>query len=415
MVDVTSIGGVGSTGSVGDDVVTPDVRKQYEQLMQLIHDIMSKPNPTAQDAKDLEDALRQLNGMNDKLSPTMQTALKLVLTFFRGFDPNSATSHLDPTTLQAIQTLKIDINGKSVSLLDAVSVALDPNTTGKGLGDVLLDFANWAYGIYEDKVKDLDQQVQIAINVINNLKALQDILNQIKANIPGNYKLPPDNWNDIPPDIQLLLRNNSGLSFNPDGTPTDMSKVKDWISKNMETYVKWSSDYFSKAIGVIPDLKPDTVANLLKLRKDLEAQRDALIKALKDSGAYTDPPPVGSPLDTINQVLDTLKEFQGYPVFDAKGNVTGYTDTPSVDKNMAYRQQYYLEAMAKKWIMSGQGQGTTNDLVDKALQANQTFSNQASDELKAQNLQLQTLYDILSQLMHTLDKIIQGEAQKINR
>lgn len=65
------------------------------------------------------------------------------------------------------------------------------------------------------------------------------------------------------------------------------------------------------------------------------------------------------------------------------------------------------------YISAGHGKDNNiNEAIDNAVNASQNLSSKMSDEIKAQNLNLQTWFDILTQVADSLNKTMQAIAQK---
>ena len=299
----------------------------------------------------------------------------------------------------------------------------------------------WAYGIYSGAVEKLVDFVEAARRIIGNLSALQVILNHIKTQMPENYSFPPKKWEDIPDEILKKL-----MAFTPPilteeqwktKTPESWKILYGYVTKppGSNYYVQLSDEYFKKTLGSTADPQPGDIPAILNLRDSLIRQ----MAILKAGGA---PIGDGTPYDTISKVLETInKEFpvNTYPIpvpdpnnpADPKKDLVPgknwnveFGGIPKTDGSGGYTfdfdtiKQKYPSAKDEiiKWINSGQGQNnTTNDTLDKALNANQRLSDDMSKDLQAKNQQLTQIEELLIQLGDTLNKILSGMAQKIAR
>eukprot|EP00386_Alphamonas_edax_P015056 GDKI01046076.1.p1 GENE.GDKI01046076.1~~GDKI01046076.1.p1 ORF type:complete len:491 (+),score=-3.77 GDKI01046076.1:509-1981(+) len=467
------------------DAVTPEVLKQFNDQLQALLDLLKKGPPyTEADSlkiQEIENNLKKMQTTPPGLETNMNNMLQMLFGILdTAADPN--THLISPSAIEVLSTKDLKIDGQTIQLSALLTTFLspdyNPNAT-KQLGDMLLDFSKWAYNMYTDQLKDLKDQIDVATKSINDLKALQDILNMTTVDDPGNYKNPPQSWDDIPKPIQDKLRaehpewflspadqskvNNYmkniskdlrneimkrcgpfPLSFDklpsdlqgkvtqelgipPTTAPSDFNKVKNWIHDNGNAYATMSDDYFKSPLIISADPQPDTVTainRVLASRDDIKAQ----IKALEDGGADSGE---GSPLATLKAVeADLDKQFppDQYPIgsqvqepkkkkIESHSYVLGQPNKSQlqvvppgtvapVDPNKALSD----------FILSGQDKtkGISTDL-DKAVTANQNLSSKMSDEIKAKNLMLQTMFDILTQIQDALNKSITGAAQKINR
>lgn len=406
--------------------VSPDVKERYDQLLEQIQKILSKKPPfDVPDSKQLERLLTELKGMHDQgLTGSMDQFLDVLFAFAEaaGANPSQNNFYLTPNQIEAMSkatlTIAVDEKGslvnKSVTLPEALAIIMNPDYDPKAtqkLGDMLLAFSSWGYDMYTSELKKLKEQIDIATAAINNLQALQEILNMIKTKYPDNYNFPPTTWDEIPKEIQDKLRsaipNTGGLFWNGDGTPKDMSIITNWAKNNPGTYADWSDAFFKREIGIEPNPQPDAnaaLARLLSARDQLKKQLDALEKA----GGKDLDKSEGSPYATIKKVLDEVDK-------QISPNAFPYTNPPTDwDAFVKSRQ------IDPNWINNFIKEGNKNnnplaDGIDKAIQSNQNLSSKMSDEIKAKNLTLQTFFDILNQVSDALSKILTGTAQKVNR
>jgi hypothetical protein len=457
----TLTGGVNNWG-VDREYVSPEIKAKYEELMNQIKMILNKTSYTEEDSQALEAALKDLKKLQDQgLETGMSSDLELLFLFLKsaGAKPEKGKFYLDPTALEALRSIQLDMgNGRYLTIDDALALALDPERRSDAtqkLGDMLLDFSRWSYDIYAEKLKDLQKQVELATKAINQLKAILDILNKTKVIMPDDFKFTPDNLNQIPEEIKKKLR---AMGVNDD-------KMIEWIKNkdNLNTYIDLCEAYFKEELGYEPDITRDDVLKLLSTRDELQK----ILDDMKNQGADTSE---GSPYDTIQKVIaDIDKQFppdkfppgkdyeadmdqvfkpsdrfnnqifeywlkqnpdgsysyyrRSWVISEEDGKTWLYEDTPVSEGtfNEATRggiDRYLNDLLlipGKEYVNSGQGQSSVKDNIDKALQSNENLSSKMSDEMKAQNTLLNTIFDILSQVLKAYDKINQSFAQKIGR
>jgi len=390
-----------------------EAKAEYEKLMKSIRELLNKSSFTKEDGEKLKEAMRGLERLEQEglLEGKMKDEKKFLFMFFEaaGIDPYSSAS-IDPKTLESLKK-PMTVDGKEVTIRQILDWALD----GKGdktLGDMLLDFARWGYDNYAKQVKDLQDQIQVSIQVIRNIQALQEILNQLKIEYPPNFKLPPESLNDIPEELREIIREKLGGAVDTD------QKLENWVKdkNNLKELTNCADKYFRKEYGVTPDLKPDSIFRLLKLRDSLSEELQALIDGGADLNAE------GSPANTLKKVLDDLLEK--FPDKEPLKIGTDWDDKflikdpmtgePIIPPMYDYDEALGLDKLAEDWVMGGQ-KGNVNQNLDKALSANQNLSAELSDKLKQKNLELQTMFDILPSTLKAWDKMIQTSAQKVSR
>lgn len=445
MDPLTGIMGVGGGTS---EYVSPEQKAKYDELLKEIEQILVKGAPfSEQDSEDLASAAEELNVMRKRgLTPSMDDFVSALFAFMAasGANPSQGNFYITPDKIEGLSNVQITIKGSTMSLAEALNAVTDPDydrTSTQKLNDMLLRFSNWSYGIYMDQVKNMNEQVESATAILNDLGELKEFTNMAKANLPGNYKNPPDSWGDIPQGVRdevVKAMNLSDEDFGPSGVPKDFAKVRDWIVHNPDKYADFSEAYFKPLLGVSADPQPDPYAaagRLLDVRDDLMKQRDRLIAAGADSG-------LGSALDTINKVLDDLNKSLPLDLFPYDESPTGYADKFSdcVEKDAngkVIMDDQGLPVLTDKGKELAGGAGllvrvggaigayiehanaagntstsTVRDDIEKAFQASQNLSSKQTDELKAKNLFLQTFYDILTQIAEGLNKAILSIAQK---
>lgn len=483
--------------------VSQETLDKYNQLLQDIQAILKKNPPSQNDADQLAQDLTDLQALQK--NPGLTTDMNLIVNLLSAsvdkikdssgkINPSLITILNQNATLPVVVYDETEKKDKVVNmpLIDALGVIAQPNyfvNATKTLGDILLDTSKWIYDQYTTKLKDLQQQIDIAKAAITDLKALQDILNQVTVDQASNYKFPPTCWDDIPAELQEKLRKENPSAFansaniNPNssdylktlkkvdpklyneilrdqgyiipitghgytptpkfkslstddqnkvlkalggeassGPPTDWSSIDNWIKKHADTYANWSTDYFKEEAHVIASPQPDSITaanNAIKARDDL-------IKQLKELDACsTKDNPIdkgdGSAYATIDQAIKDIETRFPITTYPEGSQIAMNTATPAVavvmksDGTQGASGVDY-EGAIKGYIMDGQDKDKQiAGNLDKAVQANQTLSSTVSDKLKAENLNLQTYFDILTQISDALNKIIQGTAQKINR
>jgi hypothetical protein len=415
------------------EYVHPEVRAKYESYMKRIQEIMGKSSFTQEDVEELRDLLRKLDNLQG-LEGNMLDDKALVFVFFKaaGIDPYS-NDPVDPNKLRALQDISLEIGDKKIKLADALALALDPQRlkeSSQVLGDMLLDFANWAYELYGEKVAQLEQQILSATKILNDLQALIEILNQLKIKYPDDFEVDPSKWKsieDIPQGLrEVFAKNNVGGSFHWYQDPPNSGN---WVTNNFDAVKKWATDnkgkyidlcdvYFKQELGVIPNLQPDAIKNLIEARDRLAKQLQNLIDAGNDENEQ------GSAAHALKKVVDDLnKRFppDEYPsdkpgewdMDEAKKRAEEFIMAGQGYKRVVEEDEYGIKR--EHWEKDKDTPKTIADLINDANTANQFLSSKLSDDLKTLNVFLQTVYDILTQTMKTLDKATQASAQKIAR
>ncbi len=500
------------------DYVTEKDLARYCELMDAIAALLSKSQPTDQDAAQLNDLCKELQSMQRKgVTPQLNDMINLLFTFMQGAgaDPNTGDFLITPSAIQALGGLtaeqtKITINGQQLTLVEALQAASDPNfdpTATVKLGDMLLDLSNSVFADYDATLKELQEQIEISKTAINNLKALQDILNMVTLpDQPDINVLNPTSWNQIPPDVQKILKEKfpeyftvdpsvskgdldklikeaeSGANYyqyltdkqkkqlemyytspdqkgnlpinaskydkkNPPGKitfdilpkelrkdfeatiktavtprtsePSDFAAIQKWIKSNPNEYAGYIEDYYKEGISFVPTPKPDSITatnDLLKARDNLKEQFDKLDAMAKDPNVT---PPVstdtGSAYATLKKVLEDIETYlpsSTYP-YGSTLTQTG-TDYSVVTANGVSTPITAAQVNKDICAYISAGHDTTSSInqgIDNAVTANQNLSQTVSDQIKAENMNFQTMYDILSQVMKMLNDIIMSSSK----
>ena len=446
---------INSASNIYAESVTKEVKQFYDDLLNEINAILAKPNPTQQDADDLAEALNKLNQLKTTppgLTVEMQTFSDILIGLVP-INPTTGGFDITPNTIKALSTFELTIGGEKMLLTDAIKTMTSPENDAKNtevLGDMLLRFANETYDMYMKQLEDLNEQLAIATAVINNLGVLEDALQQTELVDGGGFKFPPESVSDIPKEMLDKIPNKE----DPIG----------WIKKNTDTYLGWVEDYYGAEVKVKPSTGADSASsinNVLTARDELQKQLDAMLaadpnidkgptsaygttkQALDDLEKYfpTSQYPPGTRIETTTVTTTeqvpvykyvNKKNPDGSNVVDSNGNVVqervldGYetkttttTQQCFVDKNGNPLKTPTVDDASKSitsYIIAGEDAGSTiSQHLDKAVQANQNLSNRMTDEIKIQNANLQTMFDILTSLMSELNNQLTGFARNINR
>ncbi len=434
---VESISSYGVSGNSYGEYVESDVSKAYLSYMQRIQAIMNKSSFTAQDINDLRELMRLINGLDLKES-VLEYDKDLVFLFFKaaGIDPNNSDP-VDPKKLLALKDVTLEMpplygqsSGKKIKLGEAIALALDParaQEANRALGDTLLHFSTWVYDMYSKEVEKLQQQVVYTTQILNSLGDLLALLKnyKLKYQYPDNFQIDPTKWKseaDLPPGLRAALakykdKDGNGIppgaiwKEEPEGSGNwklekteDFGKLIEWVRNNKGTFVDICNNYFGKELEVVPgEIPPGTIIDLIKLRDKLAQQ----LKNLEEAG--NDPTEEGSAAYALKKVLDKLKSHFSQDV---------YTDEDAkrlVEEFLMAGQGYQRTEDGKGWEKITTPGKNVVDLINDAISANQFLSAQLSDEIKAKNVFLNTVYEILTQAMKTEDKTKQGFARNIAR
>lgn len=454
---VGSSSGVGSSAPTTESV-TPEVKKKYDELLAEIQRILASGPPKSaipydgSDSKRLQEALKELKSMQDQgVTKDMSNFLDFL---FYGVASTGAQDFLidPPNKIEALRDTSITISvlkdGKyvdvSMKLTNALQTVLDPNydlDATQKLADMTLAFAHWGYDMYTSQLSKMKQQIELATAAINNLQALQEILNLIKIKIPDDFKLVPDNWKDVPKDpdvLAALMKNVEGMGNkdfwkdgimppDPKAEPKSMDAIKAYTHDHPSAYSKILEPYFKKEYGFTADFSPPN--DFVSVAVRLLTARDKLKKLLDDMEAAAKPNAVdkseGSPYNRIQKLLDIIdnsKDSTGQPLFPVGNSNFPYGDPPYNTnwseklKNLSPDKLAELQKNLTKYIEEGnKTNNILNPAISNAIQANQNLSSKMSDEIKAKNLTLQSFFDILNQVADALHKINLGSAQKISR
>jgi len=198
-----------TTGAQQKDTDKVSMDAKYNKLLDEMNKILKKDPPSEKDTKELSDILKTLKEMQGTPEGQQNAELNNCLSLiFAVFEQAGATSNNGFTfsSVEIVGEFKkftfTDPNDptKTDKFIDIVNTSLA--VTGGTLGDDLLDFAHWSYNMYTDQLKAMKDQIDASTNTINDVKEMQEILNMIHTDDPGNYKMPPENWDDIPKELQ---------------------------------------------------------------------------------------------------------------------------------------------------------------------------------------------------------------------
>lgn len=195
--------------------------------------------------------------------------------------------------------------------------------------------------------------------------------------------------------------NTASFPNNKGGT----SSIFTWIEDNKEDYLKMSVEAFKNPPVSIPAPKEDAIYQLLTARDDLIAQ----LKALKAAGGDS------SQIEALEKILAKIdKEFprDKFP----EGCAKDYRiETKDEEGNVTYTYKYPegADKAIKAWIQLGIDGDSILEDIDIAVQTNSNLSSEMSDKMKEENQKLTQIFDVLSQIAKSWDRIIMGMAQKV--
>ena len=432
---------VGASSPV--EYVSPETKKEYEDLLEEVNKILKKNPLTDDDAQELE---RYLNRLKDIQAAGVDYKMNDFLNFLfsdinlvKGSDPDHPFL-LSRTSIQALGIQNIpDSKGKLIPLTDLIGAAADPNfnpSATQSLSDMLLDFSHWSYDTFTSKLGKLKEQLDVSIKALNDLKKLQEVMNQYNVEKEQNYKNPPECWDDIPPGIQqqILAQNPPWINPNDINNPAAVKKA---VTSHQNEYINMSRAYFTDGVHITPNpTNPiQSLKDIISARDDLQAQLEILDKNTPrdENGNY----PSGSAADTIKKTLDDLNaqfppDIYNSSAFEPPAHNGSITYNAETNK-FSIQCEKYRKQDPKTGKISIE---TTKDLgnpvnqlindgqnkdkpiakhISDAITANQNLSSKMSDELREENTNLKQWFDTLSQIADTLNKIMLGAAQKISR
>lgn len=482
------------------DTVTKETKARYDELLMMISEILVKQPATEADSIALDECFKELQQMQKKgLDSTMNDTLKVLYFYMEGAgaNPSQGDFKIDPVKIEALNsddiTLKVAVtseDGKKtiqeLKLAEAIKVMADPSynpTATDSLTKMLLDFSSFSYDFYTSELEGLKQQLDIASTSINNLKALQDILNMVTVDDPQTIPLNPTSWDQIPAELQDSIINEiihsyswkdiekllpkdlkkkvdnelkgGGFAIDKGGSTTPQSKldslspglqneitnyikgvkfeprtqqnlqeVSNYFKNNPSRYADLVTSLAKEGVGVTPKPEPSDIEamnRLISARDELKAQFDSL-NALGDDEIDKGE---GSAYATLKVVLEDLEKYvpsSKYPpgctlgpgvITDRGFDIPVETAIRYADGSVGFFLPDDLHKDICGYISAGHDKNNNiNEAIDNAVNASQNLSSKMSDEIKAQNLNLQTWYDIMTQVADALNKSMQSAAQK---
>ena len=456
-------------GTTSWEYMSEGDKKKFDEVLASILAILQNPSPTEADSAELDRLFKELKEMKDKgllTDPSILDFVNFLFAFMQAAGANPATGdfHITPTQIMALgqPSTAITVNGQSMSMVQAISAALDPEhfaSATETLGQMLLSFNTWAKDVWEAELDKLHQQVKICEDAVNLMHELQNIMNLGQGKVPSNYVYPPTKWDDIPPSIQEQLKKSKPDMFTASGEPKDISKVLSWIKNNPETYSSWTKDYFTNELGIDASLNlnpndpnPDPLAVANKTL-EIRDQIDALIKQLEGLGA---PDGEGSELKTLRAVLEDINTYfpqDQYPIgqrlsFHSEGVetemplATGGTFTMNVPHTVLYcgdkpikdygssfdlMDKYAVPDVSNpggsRWtlpipglddfIVAGNTTSGKNisDDIGACISASENLQSTTQNDLKQKNMEYDQFCQMIFQIAEALHKILMGFAK----
>lgn len=379
--------------SVPQENVSQADKEAFDAQMEALLALLAKSPLTESDSLQLQNILITLAGMTkdggmNQAVKDIVTILDGAYTAITGKTGFSDHFYFPPASLEVALSLKAGDTKTISDLIKSVATAAikDPNAT-KSVGDLALAMVQEAFKTYENRLKELQDQIDISKTVISSLTELQKILNMIDVDSPANFNWNPTSWDQVPPALKTILKDKYGI--------TDIKG----INNNFQKWINAATDYFCAEIGwtANPGDIATTFNQAITARDSLIAQLAQLEKLGADktdtAGAYYT---VDKLVKDIEKYLPTSK----YPVgsqANEMGSVVGPDGKtiPNVD----------IKSDLVNFIKAGQVKngGISQDL-DSALSANQTLSSKMADEMKALNTWFQQLMDVLTAIEDAYNK-----------
>lgn len=440
MTSPITIPGVGVPPINTGEYTSAEMKAKYDEYIKAIQDIFNQAgDPTAEDLKKLQDLMIKLrdlantgtvqNGKTFYMDKNMLDGLKTVFETLNSMGltipetgpmPILSPSEIE-VALLAMKTLKeysLEKSGQNITfdtvLLNALKGSVGADKTLQAMLET--DFVRGINADFSKKLSALEEKLQSTDKVLKQLKALQDLLNQVTVPKIEDYKMPPEVIFDIPYDLRMKIED---LDSSTKNNPT---KLVEWVKQNGAKYTDMSKEYFSESIPSLP-IAADLMTNgatLLKYREDLKK----LIDELKAAGQ--DPTEEGTLANDLTKVLNTINDsYKSYDQLLAAALAKNPNAKPEdiINPNSPYFDAGVQGAFEKAtyfWIADGRSKvkgdaiivpGSTQNIISNGTTNAQYLGDELKDELRTQQSAYEEFQKLANSLMDALSKIIQKFAQ----
>ncbi len=288
--------------------------------------------------------------------------------------------------------------------------------------DIVTEFGISTFKAYTKAMEEMNNALQVSKDIINDTKAIEHIINQ-KEPVSGKFSMDPKSLDDIDP---LLQQDIKAKLNNPNATFADMQK---FIKDNPDQYASMIDKEFGQnEITYKPlPISGKDMQTLIDSRDDLTKQMKILddqVAAWEKKGSVP-PCPVekgyGSQYDQTKKLLDQVNKYvppdqipPGSKVLNSDSPnwkiKVGIDSIPAADIQKKYLDPMIMASVPKKGVT-----GDLADAINGSFTASQNLSQKQTDDLKAKNVTLNQICDMVAAMQKDLDQIIKGGLQKISR
>ena len=426
------IPGVGGVKFPTQEYTTGNLRKQYEAYMKTIKDIFDKKTPpTAEDMNQLKSAMQGLRKLLLEGDTTTYPGSKYLMTHemiynlktvFDMLDTHGISPDgIDGDPFKAIENwramkdfvaIPADPANKKAAvtwgqlLASIVSLKVDPTRSLQSM--IELEFIKAGNEYYIGKLDKLAESLEVTKKIINYLRQIEKISNEISVPPTGGFTFPPTAEQLAKLDskqlqaIATFLGDKLGSEFS-NADPAGKAKIlEEYVKgdggKNFGRLYKFLASTSFKNIYPTPYTSDESVAALWKAKQEL----DKLIKNLEDMGSKVSS--TNSLAYFIRQVCNDISNAFKDVGKDDKGNID--------PKDSFAHGALYRYIMDNQNLGPGKG-GEIQDRITQAMTAAQALNDNQKDELK----QVQYIFEQFTRCANTLlqgiTKIIEGMGKKM--